>query len=175
MKHVIISMKHVNSTTMTETYLEKIQRLQRQYTDSILDDYCNAEMDELIDKYGWRSLLHLIDNKKHSHAYRLYLDHRNGKCGYCKDVIPALESAIATIRAWEVKQKNTRWTIRDRNTGKYWASTIYPYWSTKRKCFLFLLGDEYVEHLVFTTNKKLKMNRLEIVPIDATKRLEKPF
>ncbi|HEY9600003.1 MAG TPA: hypothetical protein V6C85_00210 [Allocoleopsis sp.] len=157
---------------MQETYLETIQRLQRQYTDSILDDYCNAEMDELIQKYGWRSLLHLIDD---SHPYRLYLDHKKGKCAFCKEMIPGLEKAIATIRAWEVKQKNTRWTVRDRNTGKYWASLIYPYWSTKRRCFLFLPGSEYVENLVYNTNKAIKMNRLEIVPIDATKRLEKPF
>lgn len=157
---------------MQETYIETIQRLQRQYTDSILDDYCNAEMDELISKYGWRSLLHLIDD---SHPYRLYLDHKSGKCAFCKDMIPGLEKAIATVKAWEKSSQNTRWIIRNRSTLKYWCSFTYPYWGSKRRAFLFAVGDSYAEYLVQATNANVGAYRVDIVSIDATKRLEKPF
>lgn len=153
-------------------YMELLKRVEV----PVIDDYYNEAIDNLIERDDWRELVTEL-NKQDRRVVKLYISccvKRN--LGFDSSSVPKLETAIASLQKLIEAKENTRWVVRDNRSFLYWARIIEPpYFDKLRKAFLFKVGDIWIEEAVDRVNKGSWPPRLELVKVDATKRLKKGF
>lgn len=143
-------------------------QLMERIGEPVLIDYVNPSLEKLMTRGEWQELTRIL-NKDERRCITYYKSHRRGECCCSPRWIPYIESAIAKIEAELQRRANLRWVVLDQKTGLYWVAVINPpYWGSKRRAFLFRVGNEWIANVV-----KRSGRRFFLETIDATSRLNR--
>ncbi len=154
---------------MTPEQIERYKALCRQFAADVIFDYCNPDLEQLMDLPNYKDLVQQL-TREQRRSLRAYRTVRANDGGLTQHQIKAIEEVATKLRSLHLAELNSRWTVKDKQTGLYWCRLIEPpYWGRKDKAFLFTQKDA-----IAWANKFCKASRplrYEAVKIDATRRL----